>query len=244
MKLHILGSSSSGNSYILQGETCTLLIEAGMPLKEVKKELNFDLSNIAGILISHRHGDHFKYVKDFIKAGVIVCASVDTLNACKFHSHNFRVLQAKQKYNIGSFIVMPFEVKHDVECFGFLLNHPEMGLTLFCTDTMYLPYKFPGLNNLILEANYSEDIINERIANGDNTQLLKNISITNHMSFNTCKEILRVNDLKDVINIVLIHLSDGNSDAKLFKSEIEVLTCKQVHIAEPGLVIDFNKEAF
>jgi len=56
MKLQILGSSSKGNGYLLTssgGEV--LIIEAGISLIEVKKTLNFNLSKIAGVCISHEH---------------------------------------------------------------------------------------------------------------------------------------------------------------------------------------------
>ena len=43
MELKILGSSSSGNGYILEGETSALIIEAGVPLDKAKKALNFDI---------------------------------------------------------------------------------------------------------------------------------------------------------------------------------------------------------
>ena len=42
MKLRILGSSSSGNCYLLEDESECLVIEAGLPFKEVKKALDFN----------------------------------------------------------------------------------------------------------------------------------------------------------------------------------------------------------
>ena len=41
-------------------------------------------------------------------------------------------------------------------------------------------------------------------------------------------------------NIVLIHLSDSNSDANLFKKEIFELTGKKVTVADKGMTIPFN----
>jgi hypothetical protein len=43
-----------------------------------------------------------------------------------------------------------------------------------------------------------------------------------------------------VNNIVLIHLSDSNSDARRFKNEISELTGKNVSIAESGITIDIG----
>lgn len=55
MKLMCLGSSSKGNSYILKGENEVLIIEAGISFKEVKQKLNFKISKIVGVCVSHAH---------------------------------------------------------------------------------------------------------------------------------------------------------------------------------------------
>lgn len=55
MILKCLGSSSKGNCYLLIGDSETLIIEAGIKFKEVKKALDFDLSNVVGCCISHEH---------------------------------------------------------------------------------------------------------------------------------------------------------------------------------------------
>jgi len=47
-----------------------------------------------------------------------------------------------------------------------------------------------------------------------------------------------------VNNIVLIHLSDGNSDEAFFKDETERITGKNVTVARAGIVLDFNKTPF
>jgi len=109
---------------------------------------------------------------------------------------------------------------------------------------MYLPYKFAGLNNLILECNYSQEILDSRLSEGNTIEMVRNRVIGSHMSLETCKDVLRANDLTGVNNIVLIHLSDGNSNSALFKTEIRNLTGKSVFIADKGMNIDFNATPF
>jgi ribonuclease BN (tRNA processing enzyme) len=48
------------------------------------------------------------------------------------------------------------------------------------------------------------------------------------------KDFLQANDLSEVRKIVLIHLSDGNSDAERMVREIKELTGKDVEVAENG----------
>jgi len=246
MKLHCIGSSSKGNSYILEGKTNTLIIECGIPLAKVKEALNFDLTNVVGALVTHCHGDHAKYAVEYMKAGVDIGASIGTLDTFKIDTtHRMRVLKAKKKYQFGEFVVMPFDIVHDApEPFGFLIKHDECGLVLFVTDTQYLKPTFPGLNQVIIEANYSQKIIDGRMDDGDTIAFVRNRVVQSHMSLETCKEVLRANDLSKVNNILLIHLSDGNSHEKDFVNEIQGMTGKNVFAAQSGLVIDFNINSF
>ena len=55
MKLQVLGSSSAGNGYIIGNDNEVIVIEAGIKLKEIKKALDFNISKIRGVLISHEH---------------------------------------------------------------------------------------------------------------------------------------------------------------------------------------------
>lgn len=70
MTLRVLGSSSSGNCYLLQSETTgeVLAIEAGIKFDKVKQALDFDVNSVVGCIVSHEHGDHAKSVPDFINA--------------------------------------------------------------------------------------------------------------------------------------------------------------------------------
>lgn len=67
--LKVVGTGSGGNCYLLTVNGQTLVIEAGVNFKSVKKALNFDLSGVVGVLVSHEHGDHADFVKDFVKFG-------------------------------------------------------------------------------------------------------------------------------------------------------------------------------
>ena len=61
------------------------------------------------------------------------------------------------------------------------------------------------------------------------------------MELETTKGILRVNDLTNTQNIVLIHLSDGNSDETRFVREIAGLTGKPTIAAKKGVELWIGK---
>ena len=58
MELRVVASGSEGNAYVLQNEGEALLLEAGVSFKKVLPALNYDVSKVQGVLISHEHGDH------------------------------------------------------------------------------------------------------------------------------------------------------------------------------------------
>lgn len=245
MELKIIGTGSTGNAYVLENEKEALLIECGVRFSEIKKALDFNISKVAGCLVSHSHGDHAKSISDVLKSGIDVYASTETFANCNTGiNHKAHFLYPKTTYKIGGFTVMPFDVKHDVPCLGFLISHADCGKVLFITDTYYCKYTFPGLNNIIVEANYSKEIIMQKMGPESGKEFLKNRIIQSHFSIENCKDLLKANDLRSVNNIVLIHLSDGNSDERQFQKEVFELTGKNTHVANNGMAIPFNKTPF
>lgn len=245
MKLKVIGTGSYGNGYLLtssKGES--LIIECGVVLNEFKQALEYDFSNIVGALLSHQHFDHAKGVNSLLGMGIDVYALEETHKALDtISSHRAKIIHETENF-IGSFKVLAFKVKHDVPCVGFLIEHEECGKVLFITDSYYCPFIFNGLNNIIVEANYSKAIIEKKYAKDSEKAFLRNRIISSHMSFETCIELLQANDISAVNNIVLIHLSDTNSDERLFKKHTEQLTGKTVTVAKNGMEIPFNKTPF
>lgn len=144
-------------------------------------------------------------------------------------------MKDKEEKRIGNFKIIPFKVEHDAkEPFGFLINHSETGNILFATDTKFLNYKFPNLNQIIIEANYSEEIVRE------NYNFVNKRVLDTHFSLENCIQFLKSNDLSKVNNIVLIHLSDRNSNEKQFRDKVFEATRKSVHVANKNEEINFN----
>ena len=244
MKLRVLGSSSKGNCYILQNENETLIIEAGISFKDIKIGLDFNLRNVVGCLVTHQHGDHSKAIKDLSKNGINVYGSNGTFEALKIKGVRLVIIKAFKQFKVGGFTVMPFDVHHDVaEPLGFLINHKDMGTVLFATDTSYLEYRFKELTNILIECNYSEKLLLQNMDNGfiDSSTGVRIAST--HMSLENCKELIKANDNPKLKNIVLLHLSDGNSDSETFRQTIKALTSSKVEIADKGLEIELNKGA-
>jgi phosphoribosyl 1,2-cyclic phosphodiesterase len=245
MKLKVLSSSSAGNCYLLIGATETLMIECGVKASHIKQALNFNLSGIVGCIVSHEHKDHCCAAADMVNAGINIYSSAGTLKAFGFRSHRLIEVTKGKTFSLGGFKIKAFDAVHDcVEPVNFLIEHEECGRIVFITDSYYCSYTFPGLNNILIEANFSQEILDAKLAAGATPEFLRNRVLKSHMSLATCKEFLAANDLRAVNNIVLVHLSDSNSNAAEFKAAIKSQTAKAVHVAEKGLTIDFNKTPF
>ena len=227
-----LASGSKGNAYHITDGRSPLLLEVGITWKQIQQGLNFKTSELAGCLISHEHQDHCKAVRDVMRAGIDCYMSQGTADALGLSGHRIRQAQARKQFHVGTWTILPFETQHDAaEPLGFLLANKDGDKLLYATDTFYIRYRFRGLTHLMIETNYSLDILRENMAAGLVAPELKNRLLKSHMSLETCKEFLKANDLSRVQEIWLIHMSDSNSDAERFLKEIKELTGKVVNIA-------------
>ena len=50
MTLKCIGSGSSGNCYILTCNNEKLILDCGMPIKDIKKGLNWNVKDVVGVL--------------------------------------------------------------------------------------------------------------------------------------------------------------------------------------------------
>jgi len=214
LKLTCLGSGSAGNCYLLHNETECLVIEAGVPFKAVKKALDFNISKIVGIVVSHEHADHAKYLQEYITGGIPVMAPS--------MMHVTGALSAISK----PFAVKTFPLVHDVPCTGFLIEHSEIGRLLFATDTEYVRYRFKNLNHIMIECNYSQDLLSKSYHEG----LQERIKLT-HMEFETCKDFIQANKSRELKSVCLMHLSDTTSDERMFRTEVSKLVSCPVYVA-------------
>lgn len=151
-----------------------------------------------------------------------------------------KTLKTKKRYKIGNFIVMPLEVKHNVPNFAYVIEHEELGKLVFCTDAISFPYKIKGVTTLLIEANNSEDLIIDHLCNNE---VVRSMS-ENHMEINETIKAIRNNISSDLNNIILCHLSDGQSDEKMFKQMVLDEFGIMPYVADKGIEIEISKMEF
>lgn len=246
MRLKILASGSSGNCYLLENKEEILILEAGITFKKIQEGMNYKTGKVAGCMVTHEHKDHSKSIEQLTKNGIDVYASCGTIEASNLkENYRLKVIKSQNKLKVGGFTILPFDTQHDAaEPLGFLIQHEDMGKLLFITDSYYCKYKFKGLDHIMVECNYKKEILNDNIESGVIPEWLRDRITRSHFEIENVKGFLRNSDLSKTKNIVLIHLSSQNSNANLFKDEIERNTGRPVCVAKKGLEIDISKQVF
>lgn len=211
MRLKCLGSSSAGNCYLLtSGSGETLILDCGIPIKEIKKGLNWNIKNVVGVLCTHRHLDHSKSVKDFRQMGIRI-----------YGLYSKAVPMKTMK--IGEFTVKPFDLTtidgswthtdangEPCPIFGFLITHKEMGRMLYITDCELIKWKFKDINNILLGVNYDKDLVDK-----DNDPKTRHV-FRGHLSIDTACDFVKANYSDNLQNVIMCHLSSENSDSDSF----------------------------
>lgn len=167
------------------------MIENGISFKEVKKALDFNIMQIIGNIVSHRHGDHHKYTYEYKNAGIPTF--------CPFELEESEAV--KKLVRFGGFTIQCFPLIHDVSCYGFYIRHDEIGKCIFATDTLCVSHVFKSyhVNHIFAECNYQDELVDKNAENYRH-------KLKHHMSLNTCKEFVETNKTSSLRTVILCHM--------------------------------------
>lgn len=245
MLLKIIASGSKGNAYVFDDQRTALVVEAGQRFIDISRAVSHQLTRVAGVLITHEHGDHARRrtLKDIAAACIPVYCSAGTADALNIATNtNTRMLRPLERVQIGEFSVLPFATEHDAaEPMGFLIDHHEMGRALFATDTYFLRYTFEGLNHIICECNYNADALAANVVAGRINPARANRTRESHMSDETFIEMLKANNTDAVQNVVLLHMSGDNANVDEMVNRIQPHVFAPVTPATSGAVINLTR---
>lgn len=241
MELTVLGSSSSGNGYIIQSDDEAIVLEAGIQITKVKQALSFNTTKVKGCLVTHSHGDHAKYVAIYENT-FPVYANSHVIETKKLKQTTEAI--AGKGIKVGNFKVLPFTAYHDVPCLGYYIHHPDMGYLLFLTDSFMTENRFKEVNHMMVECNYSDTALQAAIDRGDTHPSMRRRLMTTHMELNTVANFIGSHDLTSVYSIILIHLSKFNSDRNEISDLISKVTGKNVMYADAGLKVELSNNPY
>lgn len=222
MRIDILASGSSGNCAAIYSGKRIVLIDCGLPAKNITRLLDGRLPN--AILITHEHCDHAKAAEQFLRRGVHIYATNGTIEALDLPPrHNLFDIKAGIFFNIGALNVLPIEAVHDAaEPVNFRLTD-SVDSVAFITDTGEVPELHGHCSAIYIEANYAEDAL----ANSDIDPYQKRRIEQNHLSIEQVETFLK--NYPYVADVNLIHLSSRHSNSADFIRRVRKITRGGVH---------------
>ena len=222
MRFQALASSSHGNAYIISDDCTHILLECGVSHKKLNQLCGFKTTAFDACLISHEHKDHSSCVEKLLSSGVEVFLSQGTAAALELPEGLLDLAQEMEsgkQFAIGSIDILPFGTFHDAkEPLGFVMQSRLDGdILAYAIDTVNIPYNFPGVNLLAVEANFDQAILDrcERMP-----EKVRHRIANTHMEIDKLCECLRRMDLSRCREIYLLHLSDATSHEGHFINKV------------------------
>lgn len=230
MKLTCLGSSSAGNCYLLTSNSGeTLILDCGIPIKEIKKGLNWNVKDVVGAICTHSHQDHSKSVKDLNNMGIPVCTPYKKLLMSQFLFNSYFTVRTFDLTTVDGRWTHTNADGTECPCYGFLITHKEMGKLLYITDTELIKWRFKGINHILLGVNYDKDLIDR-----GNTGKANHV-FRGHLSIDTACDFVKANDSDSLQNVIMCHLSSENADKDSFIEKMKnAVNGANVDVADSG----------
>lgn len=218
MRVTCFGSGSSGNAFLLQSGETNILIDAGIPIRQLRAGLtaagvrDHDLD---AVLISHEHHDHISALPRLRRYHHCpLYASPGTINAIRRHElGDWEAFRVGHPVQIGQFEVTPIAVAHDAaEPVGFFVDDGTACAAFFTdlgrtNEALIEPIQAAHL--VVLEANY-DDVMLDR---GPYPAYLKRRirGGNGHLSNAECGDFLFRTLDSHTDQIWLAHLSENNN---------------------------------
>lgn len=221
LEIICLGSGSSGNCYLLGKAGEYVMVECGLPFRNIASKLaayDIPFSQIKSICVSHSHKDHSLALQEF-----------QTLEIPTFVPYLEEKDESELKFQASSWLkVRAFRVQHDVPCYAFIFLTSDNESVLFMTDTRYIESNYFNYRYtyIMIECNHIrkqlEAIMDKALLEGNQTKVFKFKRQANyHLSLAGVKKILRNMDLSKTEGIFLMHLSKECCNDDAIKKEIK-----------------------
>ena len=261
MHIQILGSGSKGNSALVRAGETLLLIDAGLPLRELLRRLKEDARvqpiQIGHVALTHGHLDHARASGGFARktAARLVCSESVMRNASVRkapHMIAFTVGRAMALEGPRDDVVhlRPVRIPHDADpTVAFHIEH--RGRTAVVVTDMGRPDReaakaLAGAHVIVLEFNHDPELL--RV--GSYTASLKRriAGDRGHLSNQQATEMLRLLAGPELHTLVLAHLSEANNTRELAlaaaraaldelgRGDVRVLVADQ-HVVGPNLKV-------
>lgn len=222
MQIEVLGSSSAGNAYLVSDNSSSILLECGLPIRDMQIKSDFRIANVDACLISHLHLDHSRAIHDVIKMGVDVYALPETLSALGVQDHyRTHSIEPLKPITVNTFEIMAITMYHDCPCVGYMVYSTNTNERLFfATDTYKITVNPQGVDYLILEINYQKEIVNHLVNEGIMEASIRARLLFSHYELSKALNWLKKIDKSRLKRIYVAHLSNQNANAGTVKKSV------------------------
>ncbi len=226
----VLGSGSRGNCTFIRTDQVRLLIDAGLPRKELGRRLESigeDPDGIDVVLVTHEHTDHSSALRVLLKEMPIrafltqgTMAALQT-EGFELNGSSISAVTAGSPFTVGDAQITPFAVPHDaVEPVAFTISIGNIKITQL-TDVGCLPDSVAthlmGADVLILESNHDLDML--RIGPYPWSLKQRLMSRQGHLSNAAVARFIREQYDGAAQRLVLAHLSSHNNHPEIARQE-------------------------
>jgi phosphoribosyl 1,2-cyclic phosphodiesterase len=232
LRVTVLGSGSVGNATLVDADGASVLIDAGFSGRDLEDRLRsvaVEPRDLAGIVITHDHGDHTRGMGVLARRFRIpLYLTPRTTEACRdllSGDEEVRAYTSSTPFRVGPFEVRPFVTVHDAaDPVAITVQHVPTGTRMgIATDlgrpTAAVRASLAGCHMLVLEANHDDAMlwagpypwsVKQRIASSHG-------HLSNRASAQLARELLH----PGLVAVVLAHLSEHCNDAGLARSAVE-----------------------
>lgn len=208
------GSSSKGNSILVGG----LLMDAGVSPDKINPKPK-------AVFITHRHGDHSRYINQWLKRGTRCYGGEIASSAFG------RVIDVNDVVEIDKYKVTAVPALHDTEkTLNFVVEFDDYKV-LYEVDNAKRVYRINGVTHYIAECNWDEATLRENIETGRVMEFEEVRLRSTHKSLEILLEELAEMDRSKLEEIWLAHTSDRNLNRRLAKATVQELTGVPVYFA-------------
>ena len=229
VKFKILGSSSAGNSGLLEVKQTRILIDAGLSARKLQnllREQSIKVEELDAVFLTHEHNDH--------SAGIRGLSRFQQLPVFAIQSKlprrpNWKVFETGKFFEFKNFKIHPFSVPHDAydpvgfyfEWGGDNLFDPP-GSLAWVTDLGFVPTlvreRIRKAQILVVESNYCPQMLEADIKRP--RSLKQRIrSRHGHLSNKSTFELLNSYQSPCWQKIFIMHLSKDCNDVNLVRNQ-------------------------
>jgi phosphoribosyl 1,2-cyclic phosphodiesterase len=222
-----LGSSSSGNSILLEFGRTRLLVDAGLSSRELTRRVEavgVPPDGISGVLLTHEHHDHSRGAERFSTRHKVpvLCPreTLEAMNLSPMHLAAFEPITSGAPFDLDGVRVDPFPVPHDAAApLGYVLTGEgvRVGIVLDLGHaTSLVVERLKGCHVLLVESNHDDGMLQ---AGPYPWQLKQRIGgRMGHLSNAEAAALLVRTADESCRAVVLAHLSERNNTPALARS--------------------------